>query len=112
MLGLPEARIPLGDAAVLMATAPKSNSAHLALDAAMADIRAGKPGSIPRELQNVHADSAGMEREQGYKYPHDYPQHWVKQQYLPDELVGRRYYEYAENKTEQAAKAYWEKIKG
>ena len=112
MLGLPEARIPLGDAAVLMATAPKSNSAHIALDAAMADIRAGRTGSIPRELQNVHADSAGMEREQGYQYPHDYPNHWVKQQYLPDELVGRRYYEYAMNKTEQAAKAYWDKIKG
>lgn len=112
MLGLPEARIPLGDAAVLMATCPKSNSAHIALDEAMADIRAGKTGSIPRELQNVHADSAGMEREQGYRYPHDYPNHWVKQQYLPDELVGRTYYHYGENKTEQAAKAYWEKIKG
>ena len=78
----------------------------------MADIRAGKTGSIPRELQNVHADSAGMEREQGYQYPHDYPNHWVAQQYLPDELVGRTYYRYGENKTEQAAKAYWEKIKG
>ena len=112
MLGMPEARIPLGDAAVLMATAPKSNSAHVALDAAMADIRAGKTGNIPRELQNMHLDSAGMEREQGYKYPHDYPHNWVKQQYLPDELVGKRYYEFGANKTEQAAKAYWEKIKG
>ena len=112
MLGLPEARIPLGDAAVLMATCPKSNSAHIALDAAMMDIRMGRTGSIPRELQNVHADSAGMEREQGYRYPHDYPNHWVKQQYLPDELVGRIYYVYAENKAEQAAKAYWDKIKG
>ena len=108
MLGLPEARIPLGDAAVLMATCPKSNSAHIALDEAMADIRAGRTGSIPRELQNVHADSAGLEREQGYKYPH----HWVKQQYLPDELVGRTYYVYGENKTEQAAKTYWDRIKG
>lgn len=112
MLGLPEARIPLGDAAVLMATSPKSNSAHIALDTAMADIRAGKTGSVPRELQNVHADSAGLERDQGYKYPHDYPNHWVRQQYLPDILVGRRYYEYADNKAEQAAKAYWERIKG
>jgi len=112
MLGLPEARIPLGDAAVLMATCPKSNSAHLALDEAMADIRAGKTGAIPRELQNVHADSAGMEREQGYLYPHNFPGHWVRQQYLPDELVGRTYYHYAENKTEQAAKAYWDRIKG
>ena len=112
MLGLPEARIPLGDAAVLMATCPKSNSAHIALDEAMADIRAGRTGSIPRELQNVHADSAGLEREQGYKYPHDFPNHWVRQQYLPDELVGRSYYVYGENKAEQAAKAYWDRIKG
>ncbi len=112
MLGLPEARIPLGDAAVLMATCPKSNSAHIALDEAMADIRAGRTGSIPRELQNVHADSAGLEREQGYKYPHNFPNHWVKQQYLPDELVGRTYYVYGENKTEQAAKTYWDRIKG
>lgn len=112
MLGLPEARIPLGDAAVLMATCPKSNSAHIALDEAMADIRAGRTGSIPRELQNVHADSAGLEREQGYKYPHDFPNHWVRQQYLPDELVGRTYYVYGENKAEQAAKAYWDRIKG
>lgn len=112
MLGLPEARIPLGDAAVLMATCPKSNSAHIALDEAMADIRAGKTGSIPRELQNVHADSAGMEREQGYKYPHNFPNHWVRQQYLPDELVGRTYYVYGENKAEQAAKTYWDRVKG
>ncbi len=112
MLGLPEARIPLGDAAVLMATSPKSNTGHIALDAAMADIRAGKTGPIPRELQNCHADSAGQERDQGYRYPHDYPNHWVAQQYLPDVLVGRRYYEYGPNKAEQAAKVYWEKIKG
>lgn len=112
MLGLPEARIPLGDAAVLMATCPKSNSAHVALDEAMADIRAGRTGSVPRELQNVHADSAGQEREQGYLYPHDYPNHWVAQQYLPDSLVGRQYYRYGENRAEQAAKVYWEKIKG
>ncbi len=111
MLGLPEARIPLGDAAVLMATAPKSNTAHLALDEAMADVRAGKTGDFPRHLQNVHADSSGMEREQGYRYPHDFPNHWVRQQYLPDELCGRVYYRYGENKTEQAAKAYWDKIK-
>lgn len=112
MLGLPEARIPLGDAAVLMATSPKSNSGYLALDAAMADIRAGKTGPIPRQLQNKHFDSAGMEREQGYLYPHDFPNHWVRQQYLPDALLGRRYYEYGPNKTEQAAKAYWDSIKG
>lgn len=112
MLGLPEARIPLGDAAVLMATAPKSNSAHIALDEAMADVRAGKTGDYPRHLQNKHADSAGMEREQGYLYPHDFPNHYVKQQYLPDRLEGVHYYVYGENKTEQAAKRYWDEIKG
>ncbi len=112
MLGMPEARIPLGDAVVLMATSPKSNSAYLALDAALSDIRKGKSGDFPRHLQNVHADSYTMEREQGYLYPHDFPNHWVRQQYLPDELVGTRYYEYGPNKLEQAAKQYWDQIKG
>ena len=111
-LGLPEARLPLAQACILLATAPKSNSVVAAIDAAQADIRAGKAGPIPRELQNVHADGAGFEREQGYLYPHNYDGHWVKQQYLPDELKGVKYYEYGDNKTEQAAKAYWDKIKG
>ena len=111
MLGMPEARIPLGDAAVLMATSPKSNSGHIALDAALADVQKGKSGDFPRHLQNVHADSYTMEREQGYLYPHDYPGHWVKQQYLPDELVGTVYYEYGPNKLEQTAKQYWEQLK-
>ena len=111
VLGMPEARIPLGDAAVLMATSPKSNTGHIALDAAMADVRKGKVGDFPRHLQNVHADSYTMEREQGYLYPHDYPGHWVKQQYLPDELVGTVYYEFGPNKLEQAAKQYWEQLK-
>ena len=111
-LGLPEARLPLAQACILLATAPKSNSVVMAIDAAAADVRAGKAGPIPRELQNVHADGAGFEREQGYLYPHEFPGHWVKQQYLPDELRGVKYYEYGDNKTEQAAKAYWEKIKG
>ena len=111
-LGLPEARLPLAEACILLATAPKSNSVVMAIDAAIADVRAGKAGPIPRELQNVHADGTGFEREQGYLYPHDYDGHWVRQQYLPDELRGARYYEYGDNKTEQAAKAYWEKIKG
>jgi len=110
-LGMPEARIPLGDAAVLMATSPKSNSGHIALDAALEDVRRGKVGDFPRHLQNVHADSYTMEREQGYKYPHDYPNHWVEQQYLPDDLVGTRYYAYGPNKLEQAAKQYWDTIK-
>ncbi len=112
MLGMPEARIPLGDAAVLMATSPKSNTAHVALDAAMADVQKGKGGDFPRHLQNVHVDTYTQEREQGYKYPHNYPNQWVKQQYLPDELVGARYYTYGTNKLEQAAKQYWDAIKG
>lgn len=110
-LGMPEARIPLGDAAVLMATSPKSNSGHIALDAAIADVRKGLGGDFPRHLQNVHADTYTMEREQGYLYPHDFPNHWVQQQYLPDGLVGKRYYEYGPNKLEQAAKQYWDSIK-
>ena len=112
MLGMPEARIPLGDAAVLMATSPKSNTGHVALDCALADIRKGKTGDFPRHLQNVHADTYTMEREQGYLYPHDYPHNWVKQQYLPDELVDTQYYTYGDNKLEQAAKQYWDAIKG
>ena len=111
MLGMPEARIPLGDAAVLMATSPKSNTGHIALDAALDDVRKGKVGDFPRHLQNMHADTYTMEREQGYRYPHDYPSRWVDQQYLPDELVGTRYYEYGDNKLEQAAKQYWDAIK-
>ena len=110
-LGMPEARLPLADAAVLMATSPKSNSAYLAIDAALDDVRKGKSGDFPRHLQNVHADPYTMEREQGYLYPHNYPNHWVKQQYLPDELVGAHYYEYGPNKLEQAAKQYWDSIK-
>ena len=110
-LGLPEAKLPLSEAALLLATWPKSNSACMAIDAAMADVRAGRTGDIPRELQNVHADSAGMEREQGYLYPHDFPGHWVKQQYLPNDLKNRKYYQYGDNKTEQAARRYWEEIK-
>ncbi|HHU23122.1 MAG TPA: replication-associated recombination protein A [Clostridiales bacterium] len=110
-LGLPEARIPLAQAVILLATTPKSNSAYKAINQAMADVRAGKTGDIPRHLQNVHADSTGLERKQGYEYPHDYPNHYVPQQYLPDELKNVRYYEYGDNKTEQAAKRYWEDIK-
>ena len=110
-LGMPEARLPLAEAVIFLATAPKSNSAYMAYAAAAEDIRKGKFGDFPRHLQNVHADSYTMEREQGYLYPHDYPGHWVKQQYLPDELVGTVYYEYGPNKMEQAAKQYWEQIK-
>ena len=111
-LGLPEAQLPLAQACILLATAPKSNSVVAAIDAARADVRAGKSGNIPRAMQNVHADGTGFEREQGYKYPHDFPNHWVEQQYLPDTLKDVVYYEYGENKTEQAARAYWARIKG
>lgn len=110
-LGLPEARLPLAQAVILLATAPKSNSVVNAIDAAGADVRAGHTGAIPRELQNVHADSAGQEQEQGYLYPHLFPGHWVAQQYLPDALVGKHYYEFGPNKLEQASKAYWDAVK-
>ena len=110
-LGLPEARLPLADAVLLLATAPKSNSGCMAIDAAIADVKAGKTGPVPRELQNVHADGTGFERDQGYLYPHNFPNHWVRQQYLPDVIKDRTYYTYGDNKTEQAAKRYWEEIK-
>jgi len=110
-LGLPEARLPLTEAVILLATWPKSNSAYLAIAEAQRDVRAGKAGAIPRELQNVHADGTGFQREQGYRYPHDYPNSYVVQQYLPDELVGREYYRFGKNKVEQACKAYWDEVK-
>ena len=110
-LGLPEARLPLADAVLLLATAPKSNSGCMAIDAAIADVKAGRTGPVPRELQNVHADGTGFEREQGYKYPHSYPNHWVRQQYLPDALKGAHYYDFGDNKIEQTAKKYWDEIK-
>lgn len=112
MLGLPEARIPLADAAILLATAPKSNSGYMAINAAMRDIETMDTGAIPRNLQNKKYDGAGeTKRGQNYLYPHDYPNHYVKQQYLPDKIKGKKYYKYGDNKNEQAAKAYWDKIK-
>ncbi|MBR3694338.1 MAG: replication-associated recombination protein A [Erysipelotrichales bacterium] len=111
-IGLPEARIPLAQAVVLLATAPKSNSAYMALARAMEDIQNGKGGTFPRQLQNMHYDGVGNTQQgQNYKYPHDYPNHYVKQQYLPDDLKDAKYYEYGDNKIEQAAKAYWDLIK-
>ena len=108
-LGLPEARIPLAEAAVLLATAPKSNASYMAINAAMADIQKGRGQGFPRCLQNVHYDSAEVEQKgQNYLYPHAFPNHWVAQQYLPDDLIGTRYYHYGDNKTEQAARTYWE----
>ncbi len=103
-LGLPEARIPLGHAAIMLATAPKSNTQHLAVDMALEDVRAGKGLTPPVHLQSPLF--------KGYKYPHDYPNRYVEQQYLPDDLKNRKYYQFGDNKTEKAAEAYWKQIKG
>ena len=112
MLGLPEARIPLADAVILVATSPKSNAGESAIDAAMSDLQAGRSGPIPRQLQNKHYDGEdALFKGQNYKYPHAYPNHWVAQQYLPDRIRDAVYYVPGENKTEQAAKAYWDRIK-
>ncbi len=112
-VGLPEARIPLADAVVLVCTSPKSNAACLAIDAALDDVRNGRIGAIPRTLQNKHFDGEDAKvKGQFYEYPHDYPHHWLNQQYLPDAIKDREYYRYGDNKMEQAAHEYWEKIKG
>lgn len=112
-LGFPEAQIPLAQAVVLLATAPKSNSACMGIERALEDLKTLQDSSIPRQLQNKHYDGDDVaQKGQFYKYPHDYPNHYVEQQYMPDELNGHIYYEYGSNKNEQAAKLYWEKIKG
>ena len=112
-VGLPEAAIPLGDAVVLVATSPKSNTGHDGIYAALDDVRKGKYGRIPRQLQNRPFDGEdNPEKGQNYLYPHDFPNRWVKQQYLPDAIKDRKYYRFGENKTEQAAKEYWKRIKG
>ena len=112
-VGLPEARLCLADAVILVATAPKSNTAHNAINAAMEDLKAGRSGPIPRTLQNKHFDGEDAAvKGQFYQYPHDFPNRWVDQQYLPDALKDRIYYEYGDNKIEQAAKAYRDRIKG
>lgn len=111
-VGFPEARIPLADAVIMVCLAPKSNSGESAISAAQADVRAGLGQVVPRQLQNKHFD--GEERAQkgqNYLYPHSYPNHWIQQQYLPDDIRDKVYYEFGENKTEQAYKAYWDKIK-
>jgi len=111
-LGLPEARLPLSNAAILIATAPKSNSAYLAMDAAISDINKGKGINVPRTLQNTHYDGDEAKiKGQHYKYPHDYPHHYVKQQYLPDDIKDAKYYIYQDNKYEQTLKEYWDKVK-
>lgn len=113
MVGMPEARIPLADAVVLVAESPKSNSAYEAINTAMADVKKGNFGPIPRHLQNKHYDGEDAEiKGQHYVYPHDCPNHWTEQQYLPDKLKNTKYYEYGTNKNEQAHKDYWSRIKG
>lgn len=112
MVGLPEARIPLADAVILVATAPKSNSGEAAIDKAMADVQSGNYGPIPRRLQNKHFDGEDAEEKgQFYIYPHDYENHWVYQQYLPDRIKNKKYYEFGSNKNEQAFKSYWDRVK-
>lgn len=112
MVGLPEARIPLANAVILVATSPKSNSAYMAINSAMQDIERGITGNIPRQLQNKHFDGEEAEiKGQNYKYPHDYPKHYVNQQYLPDQIKNKKYYVYGDNKTEEKFKSYWEQIK-
>ena len=111
-VGLPEAKIPLADAVILVANAPKSNSGVNAIDSAMADVSSGNYGPIPRQLQNKHYDGEDREvKGQFYIYPHEFKNHWTYQQYLPDEIKDRQYYIYGDNKNEQAFKSYWDKVK-
>lgn len=112
MLGLPEARIPLADAVILVATSPKSNSGEAAIDLALEDVRKGNIGPIPRQLQNKHYDGEDAAvKGQHYLYPHAFDNHWVEQQYLPDKIKNARYYTYGENKNEQTHREYWQRIK-
>ena len=112
-LGLPEARIPLAEAVIMLATAPKSNSAICAIDAAMGDIASADTGEVPSHLKDSHYSGAEkLGHGQGYKYPHSYPNHYVTQQYLPDKIKNKKYYSYGDNKMEQATEAYWKNIKG
>ncbi len=111
-VGLPEAQIPLADAVILVCNAPKSNSGVTAIERAAEDLRRGNTGPVPRQLQNKHYDGADAAvKGQFYKYPHNYENHWTRQQYLPDKIRDAVYYEYGDNKNEQAAKEYWAKIK-
>ena len=112
MLGFPEARIPLAQAVILLATSPKSNSAICAIDAALEDIRSGKGQSIPATLRDAHySGSQKLGHGLDYKYPHDFSNNYVNQQYLPDDLKSSIYYKYGNNKIERATEEYWKKIK-
>ncbi|MDO5015323.1 MAG: replication-associated recombination protein A [Clostridia bacterium] len=111
-LGLPEARIPLANAVILVASSPKSNSAYNAINMAMDDVRSGKGLSIPRNLQNKHYDGKDAKKKgQFYLYPHDFKNHWVDQNYLPEDLQGVSYFIPGENKFENNIKKYWNEIK-
>lgn len=111
-LGFPEARIPLAEAVILLATAPKSNSAICAIDDALHDIETRDTGEIPSHLKDSHYQGAKkLGHGITYQYPHSFPNHYVKQQYLPDAIRDRVYYEYGDNKNERAAEEYWKKIK-
>ena len=111
-LGLPEARIPLAEAVILLATSPKSNSAICAIDDALNDIKNIDTGDIPPHLKDAHyGGSQKLGHGLTYKYPHSYPDHYIEQQYLPDNIKDRKYYEFGDNKTETLAKEYWSKIK-
>ena len=112
-VGMPEARIPLADAVILVCNAPKSNSAYNAVNSAMKDIENGLTGNIPRHLQNMHFDGEDVQQKgQFYLYPHEFDNHYVIQQYLPDSLKDRKYYQFGNNKNEQSFAQYWRKIKG
>ena len=112
-VGLPEARLPLANAVILVALSPKSVTAHDAVNTAIADIHSGLIGQVPRQLQNKHFDGVDAEvRGQNYKYPHTFPNHYVNQQYLPDILKNKHYYSFGDNATEQKFAEYWKKIKG
>ncbi len=111
-IGFPEARIPLAEAVILLATAPKSDSAITAIDGALNDVDKGDYGDIPLHLKDAHYKGAAkLGHGTGYRYPHAFPDHWVEQAYLPEALRGQRYYRFGDNKTEQAAAAYWDKVK-
>ena len=110
-VGMPEARILLSQAAVYVATAPKSNASYLAIGEAMSAVEKGEIYPIPRHLQNKHADSTGEECEQGYLYAHDYPNHYVKQQYLPYELTGREFYTPTGNGYEVKIREHMKKLR-
>ena len=109
-LGLPEAAIPLAHCAVLLATSPKSNSSYMAYNSALEDVKAGRGADMPSRLKNNHFFGEG-DKKDDYVYPHDFPDHYIAQQYLPDDLKNRVYYRFGANKQEAAAQAYWEKIK-